>query len=94
MQQDSGNLFTRDDTFFGVCQGLGEDLGVNPIFLRMALPVPLFFFPVETIAGYFAAGLLVLTTRLLVPVPRAKTEPQPVEEVVPAEAVESLPIAA
>lgn len=70
MQDSQPNLFTRDDTFFGVCQGLGEDLGINPNWLRIAVPVPLFFFPVQTIAGYAAAGLLLLAVRLLFPVPR------------------------
>lgn len=80
MQNEQTNLFTRDDTFFGVCQGLGEDLGINPLFLRLALPVPLFFFPVETIAGYAAAGLLLLCIRLLVPNPRAaKVEAAPLQ---------------
>ncbi|HWH17160.1 MAG TPA: PspC domain-containing protein [Allosphingosinicella sp.] len=69
MQDVQANLFTRDDTFFGVCQGLGEDLGINSNWLRMAIPVPLFFYPLETIAGYLAAGLLVLALRLIFPVP-------------------------
>ncbi len=70
MQNVQPSLFARDHTFFGVCEGLGEDFGFNPLYLRVALPVPLFFFPAETIAAYVAAGLLVLLTRLLFPDPR------------------------
>ena len=71
MQNVQPSLFARDHTFFGVCEGLGEDLGFNPLYLRMALPVPLFFFPAETIGAYVAAGIVVLLTRLLFPNPRA-----------------------
>lgn len=61
------NLFTRDDTMFGVCQGLGEDFGFNPNYLRMALPLPLFLYPVETIAGYLALGLILMIVHWLIP---------------------------
>lgn len=70
MQNDQPNLFTRDDTFFGVCQGLGEDLAFNPNYLRLALPVLLFFYPAAALGGYAAAGAIVLLSRLLFPAPR------------------------
>ncbi|HEY6916987.1 MAG TPA: PspC domain-containing protein [Allosphingosinicella sp.] len=62
------NLFTRDDTFFGICQGLGEDLGVSPDLFRVAMIPALFFFPVQTLAVYFGAGAVVLSSRLAFPV--------------------------
>ena len=62
------NLFTRDDTFFGICQGLGEDLGVSPDLFRVAMIPALFFFPVQTLAVYFGAGAVVLISRLVFPV--------------------------
>ena len=84
MQNVQPSLFARDHTFFGVCEGLGEDLGFNPLYLRVALPVPLFFFPAETLAGYAAAGVVVLISRLLFPVPRGavveETGTRPVPE--------------
>ena len=61
------SLFARDDTFFGICQGLGEDLRVNPDLLRVALIPALFFYPVQTLAAYFGAGTIVLLSRLLFP---------------------------
>lgn len=70
MQNAQPNLFTRHDTIFGVCEGLGEDLGFNPLWLRLALPLLLFINPVATLAGYAAAGAIVFATRLLVPNPR------------------------
>lgn len=68
-----GNLFTRDDTFFGVCQGLGDDLGFNPQWLRAALGVLIFFNPVAVLSGYAGAGVIVLVTRLIYPAPTVAT---------------------
>ena len=65
MDTANQNLFTRDDTFFGICQGLGEDLGINPDLFRVAMIPALFFFPVQTLAAYFGAGVVVLLTRLI-----------------------------
>lgn len=93
--QTQGNLFTRDDTFFGVCQGLGEDLGFNPNWLRCALPVLAFFWPVPAIAGYAAAGVFVLALRLLVPNPGAAATQEAAEiaaEAQPAATVEREPL--
>ena len=73
MQNVQPSLFARDHTFFGVCEGLGEDFGFNPLYLRAALPVPLFLFPAETLVAYAAAGVVVLLSRLLFPNPRAAT---------------------
>jgi phage shock protein PspC (stress-responsive transcriptional regulator) len=64
------NVFARDDTFFGVCQALGEDLGFNSNYLRIAFALPLLYAPAITIAVYFGLGILVFALRLLVPNPR------------------------
>lgn len=69
------NLFTRDDTFFGICEGLGEDLRIPPNLLRLALTLALFFHPLAALGTYLAAGLVVLLSRLLVPNPRARQAP-------------------
>jgi phage shock protein C len=71
MQNVQPSLFARDDTFLGVCEGLGEDLGVNPLFLRLPLVPLLFFYPIAVIGFYLAAGAVVLATRLLFPDPAA-----------------------
>ena len=89
------NLFTRDDTFFGVCQGIGEDTGVPVDLIRLALVPLLFLAPVATIGGYLAMGVVVFASRRLMPdrkapaAPVAKAEPAPV-----AMAPEPLPLAA
>ena len=81
MQNVQPSLFNRDDTFFGVCQGLGEDLGISPTWLRLAFPALLFFYPVAALATYAAAGVVVFLTRWFFPhpvaavaVPEAETE--------------------
>ena len=73
MHASQGNLFTRDDTFFGVCEGLGQDLGINPNLLRVAFAVGVYLNPIAAFAGYFALGILVLATRLMVREPRPAT---------------------
>lgn len=71
------NVFARDDTFFGVCQALGEDLGFNPNYLRIAFALPLLYAPVATLAVYFALAVVILTLRLVVPNPRRAASEAP-----------------
>lgn len=77
MQSNKGNLFTRDDTFFGVCEGLGEDLGIPATLFRLAFALGFFFAPVPVVIAYLAVGALVLISRLVFPDPRSRT-PGPV----------------
>ena len=69
--QTNGNLFTRDDTFFGVCQGLGEDTGIPPSLLRVGVAFALFWNPLAAIGAYVVLGLVVALSRLLFPAVRA-----------------------
>ena len=80
MQDAQPSLLARDDTFFGVCQGLGEDLGFNPIYLRLALTGLLFLNPVAAIGVYAAAGMFVAALRWLVPNPRPSAVARPAAE--------------
>lgn len=68
MQKSQPSLFARDDTFFGVCEGLGEDFGFNPLYLRLAVTLLLFWNPVVTISGYVITGLVLAGARWLYPV--------------------------
>jgi phage shock protein C len=77
MEQQNTNLFRRHDTFFGICEAVGQDFGFNPLYLRLAFIAPLFFFPVQTFAAYFALGAIVLASRLLFP-NKAATQAAPV----------------
>ena len=77
MQAYQPNLFTRDDTFFGVCQALGDDFRFNPNWLRLALAVPLLWNPMVSFGAYAALAVLVLFSRLVVPNPRVATAAGP-----------------
>ena len=71
MANNQGTIFARDDTFFGVCEALGEDFGFNPFFLRLALGVGLIWNPLAMVAVYAALGLLVAAVRFIAPDPRS-----------------------
>ncbi|VVT16486.1 conserved hypothetical protein [Sphingomonas sp. EC-HK361] len=67
------SLFARDDTFFGVCEAIGQDFGFNPLILRVVFGVALLINPVVVIATYLALGVAVLGSRLLFPA-RARSQ--------------------
>jgi phage shock protein C len=60
----------RTHTILGVCEGLGEDFGFNPIFLRIPLAAAVIWNPLIAFGTYFGLGAVVLASRLLFP--RAK----------------------
>jgi phage shock protein PspC (stress-responsive transcriptional regulator) len=64
------SLLARDDTFFGVCEALGEDFGFNGQYLRAAFAVAIFFNPLGAIGAYAGLGLLVAVTRWIAPDPK------------------------
>ncbi|HEV2818107.1 MAG TPA: PspC domain-containing protein [Allosphingosinicella sp.] len=68
--QPPANVFMREDTFFGVCQALGEDFGFNPLWLRLAFALSLYWNPTGILATYAALGVIVLISRLVVRNPR------------------------
>lgn len=70
MQTSQPSVFARDHTIIGVCEALGEDFGFNPVFLRIAFSLGLFFSHWGAIAVYAGLGLLVAFTRFAVPNPR------------------------
>lgn len=67
MTDSLSTLIRRTDTFFGVCQAVGDDFGFNPNWLRVGLALPLLFNPVMSLATYGALALAVIVSRLLVP---------------------------
>lgn len=96
MQADSTSLIARDDTFLGVCEAVGRDLGFHSNWLRLVFALALFWNPVATIGAYLALGAIVLVSRLLFPdirqgAPAAAPE---AESAAPAEAQVELPLAA
>lgn len=70
-QKKQPNMMMRNDTILGVCQSLGEDFGFNPNYLRIALILPMFWFPVEMLALYLGLGLVVLASRMIFPAKKA-----------------------
>lgn len=88
------NLFTRDDTFFGVCQALADDIGINADWLRVAAAGMFFLAPVPVLLGYVALGLVIAAVRWLVPAtPRPVAENAQVADAVTQAAQASRPIA-
>lgn len=69
MQHSQPSLFTRHDTICGVCEGLGEDFGIDPRYLRAGFAVLLFWSPVAALGIYLVTGLIVLLSRWLYPNP-------------------------
>ena len=95
MENETTNLFRRRDTFFGICEAVGQDFGFNPLWLRLAFVAPLFFFPAQTFIGYFALGLVVLASRLIFPAKAAAQPASVIEVAAPqAEKTEELALAA
>lgn len=66
------------DSLFGICQAAGEDLHINPFFLRIGLIALLFFGPWLAIGAYAGLGLVVGGSRLLFPKPSASEVAQPI----------------
>ena len=84
MQTAQPSLFTRSDTIFGACEGIGEDFGFNAQYLRVALGGMMFWNPVAALGIYAALGLTVFVSRTLFPTPRleapvAAAAPQPLQ---------------
>ncbi|MFL6764737.1 MAG: PspC domain-containing protein [Sphingomicrobium sp.] len=63
----------RSHNFLGVCEGIGEDFGFNPTFLRIPLAAIVLWSPTIAFAAYFALGAAVLASRLLFPHAKSAT---------------------
>ena len=61
------------DKLFGICHAVGEHLGFDPFYLRVALIGLMVFSPAATVAAYVGLGALVLLSHLLFPTPNAKS---------------------
>ena len=57
------------DSLFGICQSVGEHLGFNPLYLRVALFVVLLFSPVAFSCAYAGLGVVVGVSHLVFPKP-------------------------
>ena len=81
-QDNQVALPLRSHTILGVCEGLGEDFGFNPVFLRIPLAASVIWNPLIAIGTYFALGLVVLVSRLVFPQAKASTAADAAPEIV------------
>ena len=88
---EQANLFTRSDTFFGVCEAIGQDFRFHPNLLRLPLGVLVLWNPVAVLAVYAALGAAVALSRWLYPAPAEPTAAAPEPAVEPAVLVEAEP---
>jgi phage shock protein C len=73
-QENEVALPLRTHTILGVCEGIGEDFGFNPIFLRVPLAAMVIVNATWAFGAYFALGAIVLVSRLLFPDGKASTK--------------------
>jgi hypothetical protein len=57
------------DKLFGICFSVGDALGFNPFYLRVALIALMVFSPVASIATYAGLGAVVLLAHMVFPKP-------------------------
>ena len=96
MQFIRNSIFTRSDTMLGVCQALGEDLGISPNWFRVGLALIVVVNFGAAFAAYGALALIVLASRILFPNSRkAETEVAPAAaEKAAAPVIEAAPVMA
>jgi phage shock protein C len=73
----------KKDNLVGICNALGEDLGVNANILRVALGVTLLLSPEIALIAYGTCGLLVLINRIINRLVRSGPKAQTATRVVP-----------
>lgn len=74
-QEPRPNLVLRHDTILGVCEGLGEEFGFNPNFLRVPFAAGVLWNPMAILGIYLALGVALLVSRLLYPKAAASSPP-------------------
>ena len=70
-QETQVALPLRSHTILGVCEGISEDFGFNPLWLRIPLAACVIWSPMIAFGTYFALGAVVLASRLLFPKAKA-----------------------
>ncbi|MEO8546893.1 MAG: PspC domain-containing protein [Sphingomicrobium sp.] len=66
-QEPQPNLFFRDDTLFGVCEGLGEEFGFNANYLRVVFAAGILWNPVAIVGIYIGLGAALAFARWAYP---------------------------
>jgi phage shock protein C len=57
----------RPDTFFGVCEAIGQDFGINANIIRVAFGVGVLVNPLAVVAVYAFLAVVVVASRIAVP---------------------------
>ena len=65
----------RGDTILGVCEGIGQDLGFSPLYLRLVFASLFYFDPLMVAGSYLALGTGLALARWLYPVAAAPVAP-------------------
>jgi len=84
-QENQIALPLRAHTILGVCEAIGEDFGINPLFLRVPLAASVLYSPLWAMVAYLGLGLVVLASRLLFPAPKRRESQASVNEAVAEE---------
>jgi phage shock protein C len=66
---EAAEFTAEPDKLFGICFAVGNELGFNPFFLRVALIALMVFSPVASISAYVGLGALVLLAHIVFPKP-------------------------
>ena len=84
----------RNDTILGVAQGLGEDLGINPNFIRITFCALMFWNVAVAVGAYLGAGVIVAVSRYFFPARRNVAQPERAIAAEPSNSEAELQIAA
>jgi phage shock protein C len=57
----------RPDTFFGVCEAIGQDFGINANIIRVAFGAGVLVNPLAVVAFYGILAVAVAVSRIAVP---------------------------
>jgi phage shock protein C len=85
MQFSRNSLSLRSDTMFGVCEALGQDIGISANWFRVAFAAGVIFNLEYAVVAYIGVGALVLISRLVYP-SRAAAETETAPVVIEADA--------
>ena len=69
------NVFLRHDTLLGVCQGIGEEFGFNPNFLRVPFAAGILWNPLVVVSLYLGLGVALAVARWIYPKSQATPAP-------------------
>jgi phage shock protein PspC (stress-responsive transcriptional regulator) len=72
-EQERTPLPLRSDTFLGVCEAIGQDLGINPNWIRVVFAPVILINPAAAIGAYLGLGAVVAGSRWLFPAKAKQT---------------------